>query len=174
MLGLGNFSVLTPSVSSNFDSMDIEKTDYKTKEKTLTHKEGLLVAATCQINVHHPLFSMNVSGVGEKGLDETNFNKVTSAWAQAYKRAAAMGLGVGIYLYFMDFKPVEWNFGKCKIPEATILEKTNEALDQVGFKFTCEETGEKIDIKTCAASLSKTGRILSIAGYKSLKERNLI
>lgn len=134
---------------------------------------GLLVATICEIHVHNKDMDFTMSNVGEKGLDETGFNKVTSSYAQAYKRAAC-NMGVGAYLYYLKSIPaVTFTNNKCSLTasDEPVKSKITEGLEEVGFSFTCEESGEKItDWVVCARSMERFGRILSLDSIKNLRE----
>ena len=138
---------------------------------------GLLAATTCEIHVHMKDMNFVMTNVGEKGLDETGFNKVTSSYAQAYKRAAS-SMGVGAYLYYLkDIPGVSFTNNKCnlKASDEPVKTKIQEGLDEVGFLFICEETGVVInDWTICARSMEKCGRVLSVEGYKKLKEEGKV
>ena len=168
VLGLGTFSIVTNSLNSNFDRKEENKKNKETGQFEVKTLEGLLVSCVCEIHVHHPLFSTVASNVGEKGLDEQGYNKVTSAWSQAFKRAAAMGLGIGEYLYFMDFPFTPYNDGKFQFDNAELGTKITEALQNVGFKFTCEVTGQIVPWNVAALAVHRYGRVLSVDAVKNL------
>ena len=166
----------------------IEKTFEKEEKTLVSEKEvwtptdydintGLLVATTCKIKVHCGDLNFTMCNVGEKGLDETGFNKVTSSYAQAFKRAAS-NMGVGAYLYYLkDIPGVSFTNNKCnlKASDEPVKTKIHEGLDEVGFLFECEETGNIItDWTICARSMEKCGRVLSVEGFKALKEKGEI
>ncbi len=164
------------------DQTLVENGDNKTTTKVFDARpyeinSGLLVATACEIHVHTELMQFVVSNVGEKGLDETGFNKVTSSYAQAYKRAAS-NMGVGSYLYYLKNIPgVKFENNKCALEASDEPVRTTiqEALGEVGFLFICEETGNRIDDwTTCARSMEKCGRVLSVEGYKKLRDEGKI
>lgn len=133
---------------------------------------GLLVATICEIHVHTDDMNFVVSNVGEKGLDETGFNKVTSSFAQAYKRAAS-NMGIGRYLYYLkNIGKVPFTDNKCSIDITAdpYFTKIEEALEESGFLSRCEVTGEKIDWLIAAKSMEKFGMVLSPEGFRSLNK----
>lgn len=151
VLGFENYSIEVSDLK-----MDLDK-----KLRDDDSEEGILVGCVVTIDVHHPLFRKRVSNVGERSMDEPNYNKVTTAYAQALKRAASL-LGVGAYLYNLDV-PELWPYDRVKKfgDRTAPPELVEQALKDVGFRFLCEETGERISWETAALSIHKFGRLLS-------------
>lgn len=168
VIGLGNYSITTPYIGSTMDTKEEKKKNKETGQYETKTLEGLLVSCVCNINVHHPSLELVASNVGEKGLDEQGFNKTTSAWAQAFKRAAAMGLGIGEYLYFMDFPFTKYNDGKFNFDQAELSKCIEQALQDVGFKFKCEETGQMVPWNVAAQAVQKFGRVLSVDAVRAM------
>lgn len=164
VFGLGGYSIITSPPTMAMDAQT--KTNWTTKEETT--KNGLLVASTVTIRIHTPYLNAEYSNSGEKSLDDTSLIKVTSAWAQAFKRATTL-MGVGSYLYYL---PQIWGSYDEKARKVTLTGNNDteitEALKEAGFLFKCEVTGNSIDWKTAAQSMAKLGRILSPEGYKKL------
>jgi len=166
VFGLNGYSITTTDVHQALDIK--ESVDWTTKEKE--SKQGLLVSCTCVIDIHTPYMTKKVSNVGEKGLDETGYNKTTSAWAQAYKRTASL-LGIGSYLYYLKMDYVPYDQYKKKVDVSGLADSDVEgALEEAGFNLRCEITGEKVSWKIAAASMQYFGRILCSAEGKKLRE----
>jgi hypothetical protein len=163
---------------SNLVLQSVETTENTKKETRIPQdfeiNTGLLVATTCEIHVHKDDMNFVMCNVGEKGLDETGFNKVTSSYAQAFKRTAS-SMGVGAFLYYLkDIPGIAFTNNKCnlKANDEPVKSKITEALEEVGFTFTCEHSGKKIEDWTiCAKSMEKFGRILSVESAKLLREK---
>lgn len=162
VLGLGGYSILTDEIKLAGETMPIYGPyNMETKSKpVIGDKSGLMVATSVTIEVHHALLSKKVSNVGEKSIvDLTADNKTTSAFAQAYKRAATH-LGVAAYLYYITMPDMTFDknngFG-FKVPPDDVM---HNALKEVGFKRICEITGAEVSWKEAAASMHYTGRVL--------------
>jgi len=169
VFGLGGFSVQSSTLTFGHDQK--KKKGYG-ENAVDTVEEGLLVGCTVEINIHTDLVNITASNVGEKGLDESGYNKVTSSWSQAFKRAAQI-LGVGSFLYYMQHPPVAYDKTSRKItgisaPPDDLME---QALKDSGFKSLCEVTGQQVPWLTAARSMDRFGKILSVEGAKQLKEQ---
>jgi hypothetical protein len=166
VFGLGGYSISHCDIQQQLDYK--ESTDWETK--AVKSSQGLLVSCTCTINIHTPELQKTVTNVGEKGLDETGHNKTTSAWAQAYKRAASL-LGVGSYLYYLQLGYFPYDKFKKKVNVAELPDNVMiEALEQAGFNFKCEISGEPVTWKVAAASMQYFGRVLCPTEGKKLRE----
>lgn len=161
VFGLSGWSVDTDSINLREDTIDVKEYDPERKQKVVVgSKRGLLVATIVKISVKDPINKI-VSNVGERGLDEDSGNKVTSSWAQAFKRSASL-LGVGAYLYYLNIPPQDYKYGKFTTMGTTPPEKeTIAALREVGFKFRCEESGVEITWQEAAKTMHRCGKVLS-------------
>jgi hypothetical protein len=166
VLGLENYSVEISDMNAYHENWMGKKDDGS--------KQGLCTAVVVKLIVNHPELKTIQTNIGEKSLDAGDSgNKFTTAYAQAYKRAASH-LGIGQYLYYMKVtKAFDSKYGKFVNESAVFDAITNDmwdtALDNVGFNFLCEETGEKLSWNIAARSMEKFGRILSPEYVKKQK-----
>ena len=172
VLGLDGYSSLTPIILLEKEMMaEMEYNKVEKKREQVGVKEGLMSACVVSIEVHHPLFKKTVSNIGEKSIiDMTAENKSTSAYAQAFKRAATH-LGIAAYLYYISMPDQPYDksgrgFG-FQVPPDTVME---EALRNVGFKGICEKTGKKVTWNEAAVSMHYHGRVLCEAETRRLLE----
>lgn len=165
VLGVGNYDVKLPILIMGEDTYGAYTWENGQKKKVGENK-GLLVGCSVSIEVHHPELKMVVSNVGEKSLDESGYNKCTSAYAQAFKRAAGQ-LGVGEYIYNLDLDWTSCNngsLGEYTAPDDAI----EDALIKAGFESKCEVTGQKVPWKWAARSMRYYGMVLCEEEQKKL------
>ena len=161
VIGPGRWSA--PGIDISFGHETLKKKkwgDLKEGEDPFEITEGLLVGMVSYIEIDHPFFKTKVSNVGEQGPKDLD-NKLTSAHAQAFKRAASM-LGVGAYLYEIKMAPHSYDrktrsLVNFSLPKDEIVHK---ALEDAGFKLKCEATGEDVNWKWAAWSVSNLGQVL--------------
>lgn len=164
VLGPGSWNVRVRDVVAQADRYEKVK-----KDGTKDVREGLHIVCVLEMEVRHPLLTCTVSNLGERGLDEPLFNKATNAYAQAFKRTAAM-IGAGAYLY--ECRAPRVPLGKNYRMDGYVLddEVVETALQRSGFLFQCEETGSRIPWEVAARSLGRFGRILCVDEIKKRLE----
>lgn len=170
VFGLGGYSISTPLLTMDLEDLERGKWNKELKKRETVRMTGLLVAVSVEVRIHTPLMTKTASNVGEKGLDASADNKVTSAQAQAFKRACTQ-LGVGAYLYYLDMGMVPYDkdrgFG-FTVPPDNVMEK---ALRNAGFKGRCEITGQHpIPWQEAARSMHFLGRVVCDAEFKKLMD----
>lgn len=162
VIGFGNYSITTGPILLANEYSDVFSGKYPNRQLDRV-KQGLLVATSVTITIDIPgILTTSSSNVGEKGHDESGYNKVTSAFAQALKRAASQ-LGIGAYLYNLKtpfYKPYDSKTKKFTGNVTPTDEELTKALIATGFKLACEETGSALTWLDCARSLEYTGKIL--------------
>lgn len=160
VLGIDGWSVITQDLVMGAETTEQTRWDFQTKSRIKEGtKSGLLVGVVVEIQVHTKHLKKTVSDVGEKGVEAASENKLTSAFAQAFKRAATH-LGVGAYLYYIGIEPQPYSKDSGFPFNSPPDDKMEEALRDIGFKSTCEITGKRVRWKVAAYSMHHFGKIL--------------
>lgn len=112
------------------------------------------------------------SNVGEA---EKKSESMTTAYAQAFKRAAVL-FGVTRYLYDIklpSFAYTNFKFDYNAVFNSQIFsDQVTASLKASGFLFKCEVTGETVDWKTAATTVTHLGRVLCADEAKKIIQAN--
>lgn len=162
VFGPDRWSCETTLLSMERDKKEYSKKTPDSDQKVVYKvKEALMVAATVDITVTFPNGRTKlVSNSGESSMDIDD-NKVTAAWAQAFKRACSL-LGIGEYLYHLPLPMLPYknsSFNSKDLNEA-ISVGTPQALATVGFRGLCEGCEEQLEWQKAANAMNFLGRII--------------